>query len=371
MVSASIAFPCWSRGRELRVTLESIKRQDYPVELVVVEDGNDGLTEALAKEYGAKYIRRERTESYPIFQNIASLWNLCMKESSGDIVILQTAEVLHESIALLPLTASPNVIAELVARVESKPKVLATPLIKDLAPDGSFAGWYNHPREGSRPGWISGAGPHAAYREALLELGGYDENFYGYGGEDNYWFYLLRKNGWSIEYVESAVCAHQWHERVKYEPVTGYANRSLTNILIMEIEDGVRLPLANKEPLRFYAAIEEEQIAGAISVALNSFPMTKTFKSWAVEWINGNRNPDITFVYQRNIANEGLGGIYEIGEMITESAWAFVRAQEAYKEASLTPDEKWAARAERCGDIDATWASRALARAWKLMGEKS
>jgi glycosyltransferase involved in cell wall biosynthesis len=362
--SVTISFPCWNRGRELRVTLESIKRQNYPVELVVVEDGDDGLTEALAAEYGAKYIRRERTESYPIFQNIASLWNLCMKHSTGDILILQTAEVLHES---------ENVIAELVARVEGKPKVLATPLIKDLAPDGSFAGWYNHPTEGSRPGWISGAGPHAFRKSEMAEIGGYEEEFYGYGGEDNYLFYLLRKNGWSIEYVESAVCAHQWHERVKYEPVTGYANRSLTNILIMEIEDGTRLPLANKEPLRFDPAIEEEQITAAVTAALN-LPMSRTFKSWAVDfWLSGNKNPDLTFIYQRDIANEGMGKVSLIGEMITEAAWAFIRAHEAYHVADTAKcDGKliWSARAERCGDIDATWASRALARAHKLMEEK-
>jgi hypothetical protein len=356
--SVSIAFPCWHRGILLGKTLETIMRQKYPVELVVVEDGDDQITEGTAAFFGAKYIRRERTEAYPIFQNIASLWNLCMKESSGDILILQTAEVLHES---------ENVIADLVARVESKPKVLATPLIKDLAPDGSFQGWYNHPTEGSRPGWVSGAGPHAAYREQLLE---YDSRYYGYGGEDNYWFYLLRKNGWSIEYVESAVCAHQWHERVKYEPVTGYANRALTNILIREIEDGERQPLPNGPPIKIDTSTVERDVTNAVTDALRTQQMTMTFKAWATEWLNGNRNPDITFVYQRNIANEGIGGVYEIGEMISEAAWAIVRAEEAHCVALSAPDENWAKRAKERADITHTWAARALARARKLMEAK-
>lgn len=154
----------------------------------------------------------------------------------------------------------------------------------------------------------------------MLEVGGYEENFYGYGFEDGFLFYILRKNGWSIEYVESAVCAHQWHERTKYEPVTGYANRSLLNILTMEIEDGTRLPLANKEPLRLETAVAEEQITGAVRMAL-SLPMSRTFKDWAIEcWMNGNKNPDITFVHQRTIANEGMGKVSQIGEMITEAA---------------------------------------------------
>jgi glycosyltransferase involved in cell wall biosynthesis len=363
-MTVSIAFPCWNRGRELRVTLESIKRQNYPVELVVVEDGDDGLTEALAAEYGAKYFRRERTEAYPIFQNIASLWNLCMKHSTGDILILQTAEVLHES---------ENVIAELVACVESKPKILATPLIKDLAPDGSFAGWYNHPREGSRPGWVSGAGPHAFRKSEMLEIGGYTELMYGYGHEDDLLMFMLRKNGWSIEYVESAVCAHQWHERVKYEPVTGYANRALLHILTMEIEDGTRLPVANRQPLEIDTSTTEQDVTAAVAAALShrTLQMSMEFKAWATEcWLNGNRHPDIIFVYQRNIANEGLGRVSEIGEMITEAAWAVVRAEEARKAAAITPDEKWARRALERAEITHTWAARALSKARKLMEEK-
>jgi glycosyltransferase involved in cell wall biosynthesis len=366
VVSVSIAFPAWNRGKLLDRTIRSIKRQNYPekyLELVVVEDGDDSFTEAVAHSFGAQYIRRERTESYPIFQNIASHWNLCLKACHNEIAILQTAEVMHES---------EHVIEELVKHIGNRKKVLATALVADLAPDGSFAGWYNHPREGSRPGWISGSGPHAFRREEMLEIGGYEELFYGYGGEDNFLFYILRKNGWSIEYVESAVCAHQWHERTKYEPVTGYANRSLINTLIMEIEEGTRLPTANKAPFNFAPAIEEEQITAAVITALD-LPMSRTFKTWAVEWLDGNKNADITFVYQRDIANEGLGKVSQIGEMITEAAWGFIRAHEAYHVADTAKcDGKlgWAERAERCGDIDATWASRALARAHKLMEEK-
>jgi hypothetical protein len=349
----------------LENTLESIVSQKYPgdLELVVVEDGYDeGITEGVAFNFGAKYIRRERTESYPVFQNIASLWNLCMNNCHNEIVILQTAEVLHES---------ENVIADLVARVESKPKVLATPLIKDLAPDGSFQGWYNHPTEGSRPGWVSGAGPHAFRKSEMLEVGAYSELFFGYGHEDDELFFRLRKNGWSIEYVESAVCAHQWHDRVKFEPVTGYANRALILILTMEVEQGRRRPRANEEPLDLDTNVTVYDVTLAIGAALKSFEMSNTFKTWASEcWINGNKNPDITFVAQRTIANEGMGKVSELGEMITEAAWAVVRAEEARKAAAITPDEKWAARALRCADITHTWAARSIARAWKLMEAK-
>jgi hypothetical protein len=358
--SISIAFPCWNRGALLHITLKSIARQKYPgpVELVVVESGDDGLTEDVAMEFGAQYIRLPR-EDYPVFQSIAEMWNVCARESHNDILILQTAEVMHET---------PNVLADLVARVQSGPKVMATALVKDLAPDGSFDGWYNHPTAGSRPGWVSGAGPHAIHRGQFLALGGYEEMFYGYGSEDNYWMYLLRRNGFSIEYVESAVCAHQWHERTKYEPVTGYANRSLINILTMEIEDGIRAPVANKEPLVIEASVTEEDVTRAVKGAMEIEP-SRYFHDWARQcWLAGNHNADLTFVAQRSTANQGseVMVIYRIREMVTEAAWAVVRGKEAYKVAAgamLEGMNSWSARAARCGDIHATWATMSLRKA--------
>jgi hypothetical protein len=357
--SLSIAFPCWNRGQLLEITLETIRRQNYPgpLELVVVESGEDGLTEYVAKHFGARYIRQERPETFPVFQSITEMWNRCAKESSHEILLLQTAEVLHES---------GNVIQELVKRVESKPKVVATPLIKDLLPDGSFTNWYNHPTEGSRPGWVSGAGPHAMRREDFFSVGGYDLRHYGYGGEDNFWMYVLRKNGFSIEYVENAVCGHQWHERTKYEPVTGYSNRSLTNILIMEIEDGKRKPICNGEPLELDLTATEEAITDAVIETLSLNPGT-FFKDWAKScWLVGNKHPDLTFVAQRSTANEGLGLISQIGEMVTEAAWAIIRAKEARAVAAAVTGQ-WAARASLCADIDATWAARSLAKGKELM----
>jgi hypothetical protein len=368
--SVSIAFPCRNRSRELRKTLDSIMRQwlePQPMELIVVEDGDDGLTENLAKEFGARYIRRERTEAYPPFQSITEMWNRCLHAAQNDIVILQTPEVLHES---------PTVIADLVARVESGPKIMATPLIKDLLPDGSWTNWFNHPREGSRPGWISGAGPHAFNRKELLEVGGYEELFYGYGHEDDYFFYLLRRNGWKLEYVESAVTGHQWHERTKFEPVTGYANRALIRILTMEIEAGERLPLANRQPLEIDTRTTVEEVTAAVHDAMK-YGINETFDTWATEcWLFGNKNPDITFVAQRSIANEGMDKKWKIGEMVTEAAWAIIRAKEA-RTVALDADNvnlphlrNWARRAQGCAEVELTWAARSLAKARELMTPK-
>jgi glycosyltransferase involved in cell wall biosynthesis len=351
----TVAFPCWNRAALLVNTLKSIARQNYPVELIVVESGNDGQTETVASDFGAKYFREERDE-YPAFQNIAKLWNRCWQAATNEIVILQCAEVLHES---------ENVIVDLVASVESGNKILATPLIKDLAQDGSFAGWYNHPREGSRPGWVSGAGPHAFRKSEMEKIGGYEELFYGYGQEDNFWFHILRKNGWTIEYVESAVCAHQWHERPKFEPTTGYANLSLIHILTMEIEDGTREPIANKQPLVVHKSPTVEEVCSVLSDC-TKLPMSKTFREW--EYKRDGMHVDDLFVYQRNIANEKLGDVSEIGEMITESAWAVLREAECRKVAALAYGT-WAQRATRCADIHATWAAMSLEKARRLIGE--
>jgi len=357
--SVSIAFPCWRRGALLRNTLESIRKQNYPgeLELIVVEEENDGLTEQLAAEYGATYIRNERAEPFPVFQSITRLWNMCLSAATNDIVILQCAEVLHKN----------NVIENLVVRVLGGEKILATPLIEDLAEDGSFAGWYNHPTAGSRPGWVSGAGPHAFRRKEMLEIGGYEELFYGYGHEDDFFFYILRKNGWKIEYVDSALCAHQWHERTKFEPTTGYANRSLIRILTMDIDEGKRQPLANiGSPEWAYVSFldVDELISKGLMRGLG-----KTYDDWAQQhWQQGDLHPDTTFVAQRTIANEGHGRISEVGEMITEAAWAVIRSREAKSIAdNLASPKVWALRARKCAVIHSTWASRSLHKAYRLM----
>jgi len=360
--SVSIAFPCWRRGALLEKTLCSIRRQKYPgkLDLIVVEEEDDGYTKQVADSFGAHYIHNPRLEPYPVFQSITELWNLCLHACTGEIAILQTAEVLHES---------ESVIECLVRMVETREKTLAVPLIKDLGQDGAFQGWYNHPREGSRPGWVSGAGPHAFRRQEMLEIGGYEELFYGYGHEDDYLFYLLRRNGWEIKYVEDSICAHQWHERIKFEDTTGYANRALIRILTMEIEDGERRPLANRQELQFNPWANYEELNDVIYQTLK-FPMGETYKNWVDHcWLRGAQNVDLTFVSQRTIANEGRGDISLLGEMVLECAWAIKRSEEAFKVAQGTSLPAWGARAARCGMIQRTWASRSLAKARKLIAE--
>lgn len=369
--SISIAFPCWNRGLLLEKTLASIWKQEYRhwnnLELVVVEDGDDGYTSKVAEAFGAKYVRRERKESYPLFQSIAEHWNHCFRECSNTIIILQCAEILHES---------DTVIADLVTRVMAGTKILAHAYLKDLNQDGSFNDWYNHPTDGSRPGWVSGSGPHCFYRHEMLEFcdggpGPFDESMYGYGSEDDLAFYMLRKNGWRLEYVNT-ICAHQDHPRVKYEPVAGYANRALIRIYYIEMERGFRPPIPNKYPLLVDTSIRSEVIADWATLVQNRYQMSTTFDYWADLWRGGDRNPDDLFVIQRAVANEGLGKPSQVGEMIMEAAWAVIRADEALTAHAVAEYQQfphWAARCKRCWEIQLTWAARALSEAARLMGE--
>jgi glycosyltransferase involved in cell wall biosynthesis len=353
--TVSIAFPCRNRGRLLDRTIMSILRQKYSprVELVVVDDGADGITEGVANQYGAKFILKPRVESYPEFQSITEMWNLCLANCTGEIVMLQCAEVHHDKL---------TVIQDLVERVMSGTKIMATPLIRDLGQKGEFENWANHPTEGSRPGWISGAGPHAFRRTEMLEIGGYEEMFYGYGHEDDYWMYLLRKNGWSIEYVESAICSHQWHLRPTFEPITGYANRALLRTLWMEIEDGEREPRANSKALEIDNSVTAQQINDYAELVAST-SRSSEYKEWAEKWVNGFANVDDIFVTQRNMAVEQLGP----EEMVLEAAWAILRAGEAHVQAMVSTDGRWKERASRAADIHMTWAAHALKRAGKLI----
>ena len=365
----SIAMPCWRRADYLARTLESIRRQNYPgeLELIVVEDDRDGLIEKVAAQFEARYLTRKRTENYPIFQSVAVIWNMCLRACSHEITILQTDDIVHES---------SHVIEELVERVQTAPKLIAMPLIKALRPDGSFHQWYSHPAFDGQGARISGTGPHTFFRSEMLKLGGYEEMFYGYGYDDNYIQYLWRKNGWTIDYVESAMCAHPFHEHSQYgnEKFTVHANRALIRTLVMEIEDGLRKPIANSQPLQFDFSAKEADVEQILSEVRGLPRASRLFAEWeAFCWRQGN-HPDRSAQYSQNISCERpIQPTSMLDEMIVECAWGLARANLARVEQAqpvIAGQEDWPRVVGRAADITHTWASRALGKARFLIKER-
>jgi Glycosyltransferase like family 2 len=356
--AVSIAIPCWKRPEFLERTLASIAAQKYPgpVELIVVEDDYDGgKIHGIASLYGAKYLSRPRTEAYPLFQSVSKLWNMCLHACSHDIIILQTDDIIHES---------PNTIDRLVWHLVNNPKCVATPLIRSLHEDGTFHEWFNHPPIPPHGGRISGTGPHTMWKEDFLRIGGYEEMFYGYGYDDNYMQYLVQRNGLKFDYVEDVMCSHPFHTRLKYEPVTGFANRALVRTLILEIEDGKRQPIANSQPLDIDLSAKEQDIDDIVALVRHFPRSADIFENWYVRCWQYDKNPDHIAEGHRGVACDRSYPCWLMDEYIIEAAWGIIRAKMGRETAAKEPE--WAAIANRAADITHTWGSRALAKAHEL-----
>jgi glycosyltransferase involved in cell wall biosynthesis len=225
--SVSIILLCFNRAKQLGPTLRSIHEQNYPgLEIVVAEDDDDGLTEEIAREYGAKYVRHVRAEYYPAFQSIAVVRNLGVKASTGDILVMHDGETYHEG----------SVIAPLAETVRSQ-DCLAVAQAK--MPEGHYVTG------------IVGARPQALRRGTFEAMGGFEEQFFGYGCEDSFFVWLLNRRGIPVVQID-AKAVHQAHEATggAFEEYTGFSNVALAWALTYEIEMGERPSVANYGPLK-------------------------------------------------------------------------------------------------------------------------
>src|SRR5271170_810310 len=174
-IDVSIVLSCFKRGRQLRKTLESICAQkEVSYEIIVVEHGEDGLTESLAKSFGARYYQKDRTD-LPKFQNPSAVHNIGIKRAKGKIVLLMGGEVMFNSI--------PHGLRDLVAPVLKNSRIATTALVRSLDIEGRFEEWYSHPSEGPRAGWVINF-CLAVSRDALMTIGGFEESYTQYGYED-------------------------------------------------------------------------------------------------------------------------------------------------------------------------------------------
>lgn len=196
-VTVSVVMTAYKRPRQLRRTLESIYRQNEPCEVVVVEDGKDGETEGVCKDYPVKYLCRPDRPTYATFYNPAVVTNMGLRAATGDIVILQNAECEHVG----------DVISHFRDRV--CPGVALFASVAALGLDEVFVQWYCHPEHSRRPLFFCGA----MLRRHYLEVGLFDEDYTEYGYEDVDFADRLTEAGIYFEWTSRILAHHQWHER--------------------------------------------------------------------------------------------------------------------------------------------------------------
>lgn len=227
MKTVSIVLPLWNRTRLLANTLGSIARQTrQPNEIIVVEDRPNDESGRRLCEGRAKWIPMD---GYPdVYRNVGSVYNVGLKAATSDIVIMQSAECMYEST---------RGISDLLSGIESDGFASAVPYVRSLSPTGRFIEWFCHPSLGGRPGW-TGMFCHAIHRQRLVEVGGYDEVFKGYGFDDDLLLYRLKRNGVQPRHVNTIV-SHQWHPRHDTIQSETDANKDIYLFRIQQIEAGL------------------------------------------------------------------------------------------------------------------------------------
>jgi len=348
MLSVSIVLPCYHRGQYLAKTLRSFEK--YPnLDVIVVEDDKDDLTEEIADRYGARYFHHERTENYPPFQSVAKVFNFGIRQSKSDIIILQAPEVYHMG----------DVISQLVAPLEKNPRSRVIAQTEALDEERKILG-------------SSGARPQAILKSTLEEIGCFEEQFFGYGYEDDFLVWLLNHNG--IDDVNiSAKTFHQWHAPTPYEPFTGHANRAICWTLTAEMLWEGRPFKANSGSFKKSSWIEEWRLQSLVHRTFCNFH-NPTYSRWAQNWLEGIRNDDDTFD-ARNQASAALAGRINFSETFiatrtAESAWALQWADKCWKEylkAYFEGDNIWAGRLFKCHEAFQSLASIAFRTAQRVI----
>jgi len=190
----------------LENTLQSIMRQEHPdLEIIVVDDGNDGLTTRTCRRYPVQYIKTPRRMT-AVYSNPSRPNNIGIRYSKGDIVIIQNAECAHHD---------PNTIQKLTAMITDHNVVFAKVLA--LTPAGTPFMWYCSKDERPVPFFFCGA----IKRSWLEKLRGFDEDYTLAGYDDNDMGDRMAKAG--LEFVFSDVeVHHQWHPpagTIDWEPM--------------------------------------------------------------------------------------------------------------------------------------------------------
>jgi len=199
MIRASICIPTFNRESLLRKTLQSIVDQDFPVEIIVVDDGSSDGTEKLKDEFPIRYYYINR----PYYASPARPLNAAIKLAESEILIIQSAEVVHKSKDNLRL---------LVEEIERSPSRMAFATVEDRTVK----------TKGLSPGQLTGNGNKRSLfflgsirKEHLMAVGGVDED-YIYPARDDYDLSvrLGRKLHLSPIWLDNVVAEHLPHDRL-------------------------------------------------------------------------------------------------------------------------------------------------------------
>jgi glycosyltransferase involved in cell wall biosynthesis len=236
----SIVMTAYKRHLLLQNTLRSIKDQTrQPMEIIVVEDGFDyGLTQKVCMDarnddkLPVKYFRRVNRPALE-YSNPAIPKNIGIKRATGDILIIQCAEVSY---------TSPNDIANMVRPIEECRGVSTLATVSARDAEGGFQEWYAGPGRAEK--WFLDF-CQAVRREAVMDIGGFDELYEGYGFDDDDFALRLQASGIQYRWALDVECHHQWHPVYNKNESLSIRGRMRYDKMKEEVDAGKRSPIAN------------------------------------------------------------------------------------------------------------------------------
>ena len=209
MIEVSIVIPSYNRCDSLKVVLPALAKQSYPAdryEIVLVDNGSTDGTDQLIKELkipNLKFIKQANSGR-------SGARNRGIKEANGSIILFTDADIIAE----------PNLVSCHVAFHKEKDPcaVVGCEIQVDTLEEYEGVKSHNLPRRTLHkddkkilPWYFFLTGNASVSKEALINVGMFDEEFTGYGHEDIELGYRLQKKlGLTIYYNPNAINYH-WH----------------------------------------------------------------------------------------------------------------------------------------------------------------
>lgn len=230
MSTISVVMTAHNRSTLLKKTLESIETQTRrPDQIVVVEDGFDGghtqgvCIQAKNQKLPVEYYCRKNRPNLG-YSNPAIPKNIGIKKSTGDILIIQCAEVMY---------TNPKDIENLVRPLQERRGVSTFATVSARDSFGAFEEWYAGPKRGEK--WFLDF-CQASFRSDVFAVGGFDEQFQGYGYDDDAFALRMQANGVRYQWALDVECHHQWHPIYDKDVHLSEAGHAYLNKIKFEIE---------------------------------------------------------------------------------------------------------------------------------------
>ena len=244
-VRVGVVIPHYEQPAQLALVLRALELQDYPAELtevVVADDGSARAPDVVGSALNVTVVRQE-----DLGFRAAAARNLGAAATTADVLCFLDADTVPEPGYLRHLVRLPSLLPDAVSVGRRRHADLAG------FPPAALEDWWAgriRPEELPEPGWLAEAYAASAdllhtdlasyrhvisavmccSRELFDDVGGFDESFREYGGEDWEYAHRAMAGGAVLHHAREAVAWHDgpdWGDRPVAERAAGKNREAL------------------------------------------------------------------------------------------------------------------------------------------------